>query len=166
MGFLRWIDRHLWSLPVLVFLLCELAFSSWSAVSNRPVLLAAAPLTARQAVYSSLTGSSSALLGLAVAAVAIIVAFGPRPAGVGTPGRSEGKKAEARTTIAGSLLAVSFFLLVAVIAATVALAIDVRSTGNSAITTLIEASGISSVVGLLVGGFGLALIVVERSRSA
>jgi hypothetical protein len=166
MSFMRWIDRHLWSLPVLVFLLCELGFSSWSAASSRPVLLAAAPLTARQAVYSVLTGSSSALLGLAVAAVAIIVVFGPRPAGTGTSNESERKKAEARTTIAGSLLAVSFFLLVAVIAATVALAVDARPTGNSAITTLIEASGIASVVGLLAGGFGLALIVVERSRGA
>lgn len=166
MSFLRWIDRHLWSLPVLVFLLCELGFSVWSAASRRPVLLAAAPLTARQTVYSSLAGSSSALLGLAVAAVAIIVAFGPRPAGTGTSSEAEHKKGEARTTIAGSLLAVSFFLLVAVIVATVALAVDVRPTGNSAITTLIETSGIASVVGLLVGGFGLALIVAERSHGA
>jgi hypothetical protein len=166
MGFLRWIDRHLWSLPVLVFLLCELGFSAWSAASSRPVLLAAAPLIARQAVYSSLTGSSSALLGLAVAAVAVIVAFGPRPAATGIPSEIERKRAEARTTIAGSMLAVSFFLLVAAVAATVALAVDVRPTGNSAITTLVEASGIAGIVGLLVGGAGLTLVVVERSRSA
>ena len=164
MGFLQWVDRHLWSLPVLIFLLAELAFGMWSAMSSKPVLLAAAPLTARQAVYSSLTGSSSALLGLAVAAVAILAAFGPRPAGPGQPSRSERSLARARTIIAGSLLAASFFLLVVVITATVALAVDVRNTGNSVITTLIEASGIASVVGLLIGSIGLAFVIVERSR--
>jgi len=35
---------------------------------------------------------------------------------------------------------------------------------NSAITTLIEASGIASVVGLLIGSIGLAFVIVERSR--
>jgi len=131
MGFLRWVDRHLWSLPVLIFLLAELTFGLWSAVSSKPVLLTSAPLTARQAVYSSLTGSSSALLGLAVAAVAILAAFGPRPARPGQPDRSERRLARARTIIAGSLLAASFFLLVVVITATVALAVDVRNTGTA-----------------------------------
>ena len=107
---------------------------------------------------SSLTGSSSALLGLAVAA------FGPRPARTGQPSRSERSLARARTIIAGSLLAASFFLLVVVITATVALAVDVRNTGNSAIITLVEASGIASVVGLLIGSIGLAFVIVERSR--
>jgi hypothetical protein len=164
MSFLRWVDRHLWSFPVLVFLLAELAFGVWSAVSSKPVLLAAAPLTARQAVYSSLAGSSSALLGLAVAAVAILAAFGPRLARGSEPSPSERRLARARTTIAGSLLAASFFLLVVAIMATVALAVDGQPTGNSVITALIEASGIASVVGLLVGGTGLAFVVVERSR--
>ena len=54
--------------------------------------------------------------------------------------------------------------LALVCVATVALAVDVRNTGNSATTTLIEASGIASVVGLLVGGAGLAFVIVERSR--
>jgi hypothetical protein len=164
MGFLRWVDRHLWSFPVLVFLMTELAFGVWSAGSSKPVLLAAAPLSARQAVYSSLAGSSSALLGLAVAAVAIIAAFSPRPSRTGEPSRNERSLARARTIIAGSLLAASFFLLVVVITATIALAIDVRNTGNSAITTLIEASAIASVVGLLVGSIGFAFVLVERSR--
>jgi hypothetical protein len=42
--------------------------------------------------------------------------------------------------------------------------VDVKPAGNTAITTLIEASGIASVTGLAVGGFGLALVIVERSR--
>jgi hypothetical protein len=76
---LTWIDQRLWLVPLLVFLLGELGLGVWSAVSSTPVLLAAAPPTARQAVYTSLTGSFSAILGIALATVAILVAFGPRP---------------------------------------------------------------------------------------
>jgi hypothetical protein len=64
---------------------------------------------------------------------------------------------------AAARIAASCFLLVAIMA-TVALAVDGQPTGNSAITALIEASGIASVVGLLVGGRGLAFVAVERSR--
>ena len=47
---------------------------------------------------------------------------------------------------------------------TIALAVDVRAIGNSVVTSLVEASGCASVSGLLAGGLGLALVVVERSR--
>ncbi len=102
MRFLRWVDRNLWSIPILVFLAAELALSMWSAATT-PVLLAAAPLAARQQVYSSLAGSSSG-------------------------------------------------------------ALDLKHVGNGAVTTLLESSAIASVVGMLVGGAGLALVIVERSR--
>ncbi len=58
----------------------------------------------------------------------------------------------------------SFFLLLLLITATVALAVDTRQAGNGAITMVIEGSGLASVIGLLVGGIGLALVIVERSR--
>jgi hypothetical protein len=51
-----------------------------------------------------------------------------------------------------------------VVLATIALPVDMMPTGNSLITTLVEASGCASVTGLLTGGLGLALIIVERSR--
>jgi len=163
MAVLRWVDRHLWSVPVLIFVLAGLGLGLWAAVSTRPVLLAAAAPSSRAAMYSSLTGSSSALLGLAIAAVAILTAFSPRPTRSGEPSRSELRLARARTIITGSLLAASSFLLVLLVTATVAVAVDVQPAGNGAITTLIEASGVASVAGLLVGGFGLALAIIERS---
>jgi hypothetical protein len=55
-------------------------------------------------------------------------------------------------------------MLALVITATVAEAVDLKPVGNSAITVLIEASGAASVIGLLIGGLGLALVIVERSR--
>lgn len=128
------------------------------------MLLAAASLTAREAVYSSLTSSASALLGLALAIVAVIVAFGPCPSQTGQPTKTERNLARARTIITGSLLMASFFMLVVLIVSTIALSVDTKHIGNSATTTLIEAAGIASVVGLALGGIGLTLVIVERSR--
>lgn len=160
MGTLKWLDRldrNLWMVPILVFLAIGVGLAVWSALSRTPVLLAA-PVTARDEVYSSLTGSSSALLGLAVAIVAILVAFAPKP------NPAETQLAQARAILIGSLLVASFFLLVILVDATVALAVDSKHIGNWALTTILEASGAASVIGLLVGGFGLALVIVERSR--
>jgi hypothetical protein len=159
MGFFRWIDRNLWSVPVLMFMTTWAGFGLWSAASTRPVLLAAAQPAARQAVYSSLTGSASALFGTALAVVAILVVF-PRLTATGT----EQALALARTRTVGVLLTSTWFMAMVVVVATIALAVDSKPTGNSVVTTLIEASGCASVTGLIAGGFGLALIIVERSR--
>lgn len=43
-------------------------------------------------------------------------------------------------------------------------AVDVRNPGNRAIITLVEASGVAGVAGLLIGSIGLAFVIVERSR--
>jgi hypothetical protein len=159
MGFLRRVDRNLWSVPAFVFLATELAFELWSVVGDKPVLLATAAVTTRQEVYSSLTGSASAFFGASLAVVAILVVF-PRLAATGT----EQALALARTRVVGVLLASSGFMAMVVVVATIAIAVDVKPAGNTAITTLIEASCIASVTGLAVGGFGLALVIVERSR--
>jgi hypothetical protein len=126
--------------------------------------ITAAPLTSRQQIYSSLTGSSSVVFGIAFAAVAILAAFGPRPATSGEQIRNEAALARARANLVGSLLAASCFLLVVLITATLALAVDSRPIGNSAITTLIESSIAASVLGLFISGLGLALVIAERSR--
>jgi len=163
-GIFRWLDRNLWLVPILGFLGAELAFGIWSAESTKPFLLAATPLTARQQVYTSLTGSSSALLGLALAAVAILAAFAPRPARAGQSAASEIRLAHARANLIGSLLVASFFLLVSLVTATVAIAVDAKPAGNSVVTAIIEGSGAASIVGLLMSGLGLALVIAERSR--
>lgn len=164
MRFLRWIDRNLWSTPVIVFLMACLGFGVWSAASSKPVLLGAASPTTRQAVYSSLAGTSGTLFGITVAVVTILVAFAPRadptPQGI----HAEHGMTQARTIVIGSLLTASFFMLVVSIAATIGLAVDSKPAGNSAITTLVEAAGIAGIIGLLVGGAGLALVIAERSR--
>jgi hypothetical protein len=159
MKILGWIDRNLWSIPVVVFLIFELAISLWSAMSPTPVLLAALPPATRQAMYSSLTSTASAFFGVSLAVVAILVAF---PRLMATP--IEQGLVRARTIVVGSLLMSSFFMLTVVTTATIALAVDLRTDGNYAVTALIEASCIASVTGFLVGGIGLAYVIVERSR--
>lgn len=160
----RWLDHNLWAVPILIFLAATAALGGWSAASNTPVLLAAAPPTSRQQVYGSLTGSSSALLALALAAVAILAAFSPRPSRPGQPGAAEASLARSRANLAGSLLVASFFLLVILVTATAAIAIDSAHVGNMLITTIVEASGSASTAGLLISGVGLALVIAERSR--
>ena len=55
-------------------------------------------------------------------------------------------------------------MLIVVITATIGLAMDTKKNGSSLIVTLIEASAFASVIGLIVGGVGLTLVIVERSR--
>lgn len=159
MGFFRWVDRNLWSVPVIVFLATELAFELWTVVGSKPVLLATAAVTTRQTVYSSLTGSASAFFAAALAVVAILVVF-PRLAATSM----ETALVRARTRVVSVLLMTCCFMAAVVVVATIAIAVDVKPVGNTAVTTLIEASAIASVSGLAVGGFGLALVIVERSR--
>jgi hypothetical protein len=160
MRFFGWIDRNLWSIPVLVFMATWAGFGLWAAANSKSVLLAAAQPTVRAAVYSSLTSSGVGFFGAALAVVAILVVF-PRLAST----TIEDALARARTGIVGVLLMSSFFLLTVVAAGTIALAADVRPSGNSVIASLLEASGCASVTGLLTGGLGLALVLVERSRN-
>lgn len=75
-----------------------------------------------------------------------------------------GTSHSARTTVVGVLLTASFFMAMVVVTATIGIPVDVKPGGNTAITTLLEASGFASVIGLLVGGCGLVLVIVERSR--
>jgi|SRR3984957_15136794 len=159
MRWFQWIDRNLWSVPVIVFLSVWAATVLWSAASSKPVLLAAAAVASRQAVYSSLTGSAGAFFAAALAVVAILVVF-PRLSETS----AEQALARARARVVSVLLAASGFLVTVVVVATTAMAIDAKPIGNTVITSLIEASAAASVIGLLVGGFGLALVIVERSR--
>jgi hypothetical protein len=160
----KWLDRNIWVALILLFLIVEVAFGIWSVTSKAPVLLAAASPTVRQQVYASLAGSSSALLVIALAVVAILAAFDPRPASPGRPAAEERQQTRARTTLVGSLLMASFFLLVILVTATIALAVDSQQAGNAAIAVLIEGASLASVLGLLMGGVGLALVIAERSR--
>ena len=160
----RWIDRNLWSIPVIMFVILELAFSVWSAISRAPVLLAALSTTTRQTFYTSLTGTSGTFFTVAIAVVAVLVAFTPRVTGADSTDRAERDQARARRIFVGSWLAASLFMVIVVITATIAQVVDLRHIGNSAITTLIEAAAIASVVGLLIGGAGLTLVLVERSQ--
>jgi len=70
----------------------------------------------------------------------------------------------ARSSLIGSLLVASLFLLVILVTATVVIAMDAKPTGNSVVTAVIEGSGAGSIVGLLMSGLGLALVIAERSR--
>lgn len=166
-----WIDRKPWAIPVIAFPVAAVLLTAWAHLSDQPVLLGASDKATRQQVYSSLTGSSSALLGFTIAAVAILAALAPRrPESFSDRVRNsevarEKNAARARTKVIWTLLATALFLLVVLVTASVAIAVDTRSVGNPMITIVIGSASFASIAGLLFGGLGLSLAVVERGLS-
>ncbi|MEU2984935.1 hypothetical protein ABZ647_11095 [Micromonospora aurantiaca] len=173
-----YLDRNMWVFPVLTFIISETALIIWGLLSSAPILLSAAKPEVRQQFYSSLTGTSSSLLGFSVASVAILAAFAPRktengvPDGYprGAPARLEGQVseeelAEARGFVAVTLLVTSFFLLLLLIAASVALSLQPKHNANPWLAGLTLGSALASLVGLALGVLGLALAVIERAKN-
>ncbi len=87
------------------------------------------PATRRDA-YSSMASSSSALLGFALAAVAILAALSPRPTSASSAAIHERKMVLARLTLMKCLLSSSLLLAVLLVCATVGIALDSRRQGQ------------------------------------
>lgn len=133
------------------------------SVLSGPSLLAAVKPDLRKDIYSSLTGSSSGLLGFALAAVAILAAFAPKVDTQGRNRRKEEDMADARSDIAKCLLVTSAFLMVILVASTVGIGIDAGSEGNASLSIIIVSAGFASLVGLLISGLGVTLSILERN---
>lgn len=160
----QWIDRNLWILPFLSFLLTELVLIALHYTQGDPLLLAKIKTENRKEMYSSLTGSSSGLLGFALAAVAIMAAFGRRSTSTQDDRQRENQLADARVGISKILLATSLFLMTILVTATVAIGVDDQKSGSFALTSVITSSVASSLIGLFVSCAGLVLSLAERSR--
>lgn len=160
----QWTDRNLWVLPILTFLLAEIALLVYHNTVGDPLLLAKIKPENRKEIYSSLTGSSSGLLGFALAAVAIMAAFGRRSVNMQEDRQRENQLADARVGISKILLATSIFLMAILVTATVAIGIDDQKSGSFVLTSIITSSVASSLIGLLVSCAGLVLSLAERSR--
>lgn len=165
MRLLYWIDRNLWSVPALVFLLTEAVLLSLGAASRIPILLCSAKPEIRQQLYSSLSSTASSLLGFAIAAVAILAAFNPRRKSTNNLGRpSEKQLSRARGYVSVSLLATALFLLILLVTVTFALSLEPKKNGSLGLTSIVLSSATASLVGLLASGVGLALAIVERTQ--
>jgi hypothetical protein len=162
----QWLDKHLWTLPFLAFLLSDATLIAIHYFYSTKFFLAAVEAENRKEIYSSLTGSSSGLLGFALAAVAIMAAFGRRPTASQENRNRENQLANARVGISKVLLSTSVFLMTILVTATVGIGIDDDKVGSFPITTIITASSASSLIGLLVSGAGLTLSLMERSRNS
>lgn len=156
-----WLDRRLWAAVPLAFLVVELAQVAWAVLSERPVLLARGTSEARADLYSSLTGSSGALLGFTVAAVAILVTFETRH-GLGVEPAREENLGRARRKLVGVLLATAAALGFTLAGATLALGIDRGESALSWLQQLVVSGAVASMLGLTLGGVGFALAVFER----
>ena len=153
---LRWIDRHWWAVVVMTFAGTEVAFVLW-----QPVLLGRIGKNDRGDVYSALSSSSGALLGFTIAAVAILATFSPVRIGHA----HEVNLTIARRRLVQVLLATSGFLGLTLVLSTTALGVDRAAKGHGWIEQLTLASVGASTVGLVIGGIGFALAVLERANS-
>lgn len=150
----------------MIFAVCESALCGYSILTGNTILVASLDSDQRKDFYSSLTGSSSGLLGFALASVAILAAFGQRSVVSAEDQRREDHLARARADISKVLLVTSLLLMMVLIASTIGLGIDRHPQGNLLISSLVASSACASLIGLLVSGAGLALSLVERSSNS
>jgi cytochrome bd-type quinol oxidase subunit 2 len=156
------INRNWWIFPILAFIGAATCLSLASAFGGTYLLAAVKP-DLRKDIYSSLTGSSSGLLGFALAAVAILAAFAPKIDAQGRNRRKEEELAEARSDIAKCLLVTSAFLMVILVASTIGIGADAGREGNPVLSVLVVAAGFASLIGLLISGLGVTLSILERN---
>jgi len=155
------VDRRPWIVPLVVFVLvCSFALV-WSRFAP-PLSFTSGAL--RQQVYSSLTGSSSSLLGFLIAAVTILAAFGKRPTAVLADQRREEALAHARTRLVVVLLTTALMMLVVLLTASTALVLSNSPDRLVLADAVILGASAGGVLGLIYSCFGLGLAVAERSR--
>jgi amino acid transporter len=155
------VDRRPWLVPLVIFIVaCSFALV-WSCF-KQPLSFTNGPL--RQQVYSSLTGSSSSLLGFLLAAVTILAAFGRRSTTTLADQRREEALARARTRLVIVLLTTALLMLVLLLAASTALTLSNSSNRLVLADAVILGAAIGGVAGLVYGCLGLGLAVAERSR--
>ncbi|MEU1072436.1 MULTISPECIES: hypothetical protein [unclassified Streptomyces] len=156
------VNRNWWTFPVVAFV-GAVALLSLASAFGGPYLLAALKPELRKDIYSSLTGSSSGLLGFALAAVAILAAFAPKIDMQGRNRHKEQALADARSDIAKCLLVTSLFLMVVLVTSTVGIGVDVSREGSPVLSVIISAAGFASLIGLLISGLGVTLSILERN---
>ncbi|MEV4598347.1 hypothetical protein AB0K15_13145 [Amycolatopsis sp. NPDC049253] len=137
---------------------------AWSIIDANPVVLAAAKQPVRQQIYSSLASSSGSLLGFTIAAVTILAAFGQ----VKMPSREQrGREkdlAKAREIVSGALLVSALLLLAVLLVSTVLIGVDSSEHAPETWIIIDLSLSLGAVLGLIIGGFGLALAILERNR--
>lgn len=161
---LRWVFSNLWSIPIGVFLASATAITAFTTVNGGPILLASVNASLRKDIYSSLTGSSSGLLGFCLAAVAILAAFTPRRGNTSTSRHYERNMANARSDIAKCLLTTSLFLIFILVSSTIGIGVDSSPAGNLIISSIATSAGFASVTGILISGAGVTLSILERGQ--
>jgi hypothetical protein len=159
-----WLDRNHWAIPIIGAFTTGATLWIWAIFDSRPIVLAAAKSQIRQQMYTSLASSSGSLLGFTVAAVTILAAFGQ----VKMPDKERQKQEEglarARSIVSGSLLASAFLLLLSLITSTLLLGLDAGDVAPELWIIVNLSVSTGAIIGLIVGGLGLALAILERNR--
>ncbi|MEV8329617.1 hypothetical protein [Streptomyces niveus] len=164
-GLANRVGSNLWVIPIACFTIAEALLIAVAFWFDDPILLVSVKPELRKDIYSSVTGSSSGLLGFCLAAVAILAAFAPKRDDRPAARRHEREMAEARSDIAKCLLVTSLFLVIILGFSTVGIGADVREQGNVAIAGTVTAAGLAAIGGILISGLGVTLSILERSQN-
>ena len=161
----RWFDRNLWATPLVLFVVAEVVLIPLQVRSEKGILIEAVGKEARGDLYSSLSGSSSGLLGFALAAVAILAVFSPRRTVSRAARIREENLATAGVKVIGTLLTTSLMLLAVLVVSSLGIALDSGKHGNPILGNLIFCCSLSAAIGLFLGGLGMGLSVLEKNRA-
>lgn len=155
------LDRRPWTVPAVVFVLTAAALLVLRLFG---IFVSFTSSGLRAQFYSSVTGSSSSLLGFLIAAVTILAAFGKRQTSIPQEQRREQALADARTRLVVVLLAAALSMLVTLVSASLALAGSGSPDRLLILDMLIVSGAAAGIMGITYGGIGLALAVAERAR--
>jgi hypothetical protein len=162
-----WINRgadkidHAW--PFVIFALAgggSVALQIvWSQISAKPVLIGRLNPGTRAILYGSLATSAAALLGLTIAAIAILLTLDD-----GRTKVAEMQKLSAWSILNKTLLAAATFLGVDLLVSTIALGVDSDHGANGYVEGLVLAVSVVAFCELAVGGLAFALVVLNLTR--
>lgn len=151
------IDRAWPFVIVLVAGGCSLAVQIiWSELSNGPVLIGRLDPGTRGILYGSLATSAAALLGLTIAAIAILLTLDDNRTSV-----AEMQKLTAWEILNRTLLAAATFLGFDLLVSTVALGVDSGKHTNGYFEGAVLAVSVVAFCELAVGGIAFALVVLN-----
>lgn len=131
----------------------------WSELSNGPVLIGRLDRGTRGILYGSLATSAAALLGLTIAAIAILLTLDDGRASV-----AEMQKLTAWEILNRTLLAAATFLGLDLLVSTVALGIDSGTNPNAYFEGTALVVSVVAFCELAVGGIAFALVVLNLTK--
>jgi hypothetical protein len=146
---------------VVIFVFAGVAVGTaiWTHTSEHPVLLAQAAPENRSNWYSTAASNAGALLGLVIAALAVLVTLPDRP-------RIEVlRRYKAWSSLLWTMIATLAMLALTLVLASAGQVIDVHKEPTEWLANVATAAAVASFVGIVVSGLAFALVIVIAGKT-